>query len=70
MMKSKKLKFTLLAVLTILSVSAFSQNKTKKSMEIADEIVKINLRQENRYYEDAYRSNEDVNYWLKRDIIV
>ena len=44
--------------------------ETKKSMEIADEIVKINLRQENRYYEDAYRSNEDVNYWLKRDIIV
>ena len=44
--------------------------ETKKSTEIADEIVKINLRQENRYYEDAYRSNEDVNYWLKRDIIV
>ena len=44
--------------------------ETKKSMEIANEIVKINLRQENRYYEDTYRSNEDVNYWLKRDIIV
>ena len=34
MMKSTKLKFTLLAVLTILSVSAFSQNKTKKNMEM------------------------------------
>ena len=44
--------------------------ETKKSMEIADEIVKINLRQENRYYEDTYRSNEDTNYSLKRNIIV
>ena len=44
--------------------------ETKKSMEIANEIVKINLRQENRYYEDTYRSNEDTNYLLKRNIIV
>ena len=44
--------------------------ETKKSMEIANEIVKINLRQENRYYEDTYRSNEDTNYSLKRNIIV
>ena len=36
-------------------------------MELAKEIVDINLRRENRYYEDTYRSNEDVNYLLKRD---
>ena len=41
--------------------------ETKKNMELAKEIVEINLRQENRYYEDTYRSNEDVNYLLKRD---
>ena len=39
MMKLKKLKFTLLAVLTILSVSAFSQNKTKKNMEMKHILV-------------------------------
>ena len=44
-----------------------STYETKKSMELAKEIVEINLRQENRYYEDTYRSNEDVNYLLKRD---
>lgn len=44
--------------------------ETKKSMELAKEIVEINLRQENRYYEDTYRSNEDVNYLLRRNILV
>ena len=44
--------------------------ETKKRMEMAKDIVKIILSQENRYYEDTYRSNEDVNYLLKRDIIV
>ena len=44
--------------------------ETKKRMEMAKDIVKIILSQENRYYEDSYRSNEDVNYLLKRDIIV
>ena len=44
--------------------------ETKKRMEMAKDVVKIILSQENRYYEDTYRSNEDVNYWLKRDIIV
>lgn len=43
---------------------------TKKNMELAKEIVEINLRRENRYYEDTYRSNEDVNYLLKRNILV
>ena len=43
---------------------------TKKRMEMAKDVVKIILSQENRYYEDTYRSNEDVNYLLKRDIIV
>lgn len=44
--------------------------ETKKRMEMAKDVVKIILSQENRYYEDTYRSNEDVNYLLKRDIIV
>ena len=44
--------------------------ETKKNMELAKEIVEINLSQENRYYEDTYRSNEDVNYLLKRNILV
>ena len=44
--------------------------ETKKRMEMAKDIVKIILSQENRYYEDSYRSNEDVNYLLRRDIIV
>ena len=44
--------------------------ETKKRMEMAKDIVKIILSQENRYYEDSYRSNEDTNYLLKRDIIV
>ena len=44
--------------------------ETKKRMEMAKDDVKIILSQENRYYEDTYRSNEDVNYLLKRDIIV
>ena len=43
---------------------------TKKRMEMAKDVVKIILSQENRYYEDTYRSNEDTNYLLKRDIIV
>lgn len=43
---------------------------TKKSMELARDVVKVNLRQENRYYEDSYRSNEDVNYLLRRNILV
>ena len=44
--------------------------ETKKRMEMAKDVVKIILSQENRYYEDGYRSNEDTNYLLKRDIIV
>ena len=44
--------------------------ETKKRMEMAKDVVKIILSQENRYYEDTYRSNEDTNYLLKRDIIV
>ena len=44
--------------------------ETKKRMEMAKDVVKIILSQENRYYEDSYRSNEDTNYLLKRDIIV
>lgn len=43
---------------------------TKKSMESARDVVEIILSQENRYYEDSYRSNEDVNYLLKRNILV
>ena len=37
--------------------------ETKKRMEMAKDVVKIILSQENRYY-------EDTNYLLKRDIIV
>ena len=44
--------------------------ETKKRMEMAKDVVKVILTQENRYYEDSYRSNEDTNYLLKRDIIV
>ena len=44
--------------------------ETKKRMEMAKDVVKVILSQENRYYEDTYRSNEDTNYLLKRDIIV
>ena len=44
--------------------------ETKKRMEMAKDIVKIILSQENRYYEDSYRSNEDVNYLLRRNILV
>ena len=44
--------------------------ETKKSMKLAKEIVEINLSQENRYYEDTYRSNEDVNYLLRKNILV
>ena len=44
--------------------------ETKKRMEMAKDVVKVILSQENRYYEDSYRSNEDTNYLLKRDIIV
>ena len=44
--------------------------QTKASMEQARDIVKMYLRQENRYYEDTYRSNEDVNYLLRRNILV
>ena len=42
--------------------------ETKKNMELAKEIVEINLRRENRYYEDTYRSNEDANYLLRKNI--
>ena len=44
--------------------------QTKVSMEQARDIVKMYLRQENRYYEDTYRSNEDVNYLLRRNILI
>ena len=44
--------------------------QTKASMEQARDIVKMYLRKENRYYEDTYRSNEDVNYLLRRNILV
>ena len=43
---------------------------TKKNMELARDVVEMILRQENRYYEDSYRSNEDVNYLLRRNILV
>jgi hypothetical protein len=44
--------------------------QTKTSMEQARDIVKMYLRKENKYYEDTYRSNEDVNYLLRRNILV
>ena len=45
--------------------------QTKASMEWARDIVKMYLRQENKYYEDnTYRSDEDVNYLLKRNLLV
>ena len=44
--------------------------QTKVSMERARDIVKMYLSQENRYYEDTYRSNEDINYLLRRNILV
>ena len=47
-----------------------STYQTKVSMEQARDIVKMYLRRENRYYEDTYRLNEDVNYLLRRNILI
>lgn len=44
--------------------------QTKKDMEWARSNVEMMLRLEERYYEDTYRSNEDVNYLLRRNILV
>lgn len=44
--------------------------ETKKNMERAKGYVEILLRKENKYYEDFYRSNEDVNYLLRGDILL
>ena len=41
----------------------------KKDMEWAKSNVEMFLRLEGRY-EDTYRSNEDVNYLLRRNILV
>ena len=38
--------------------------ETERNMKYAEEYVKMLLREENKYYEDPYRSNEDVNYLM------
>jgi hypothetical protein len=44
--------------------------QNKKDMEWARSNVEMMLRLEGRYYEDTYRSNEDVNYLLRRNLLV
>jgi hypothetical protein len=44
--------------------------QTKASMEQARNIVKMYLRQENKYYENTPRPNKNVNYLLRRTILI
>lgn len=44
--------------------------ETKRNMEWAKGNVEMFLRKENKYYEDSYRPNEDVNHLLRGNILL